>query len=446
MKCPECGFDAADGLRFCSKCGTRLGGSASPAARVKKTKDGPSWKSFIAVLILGALAYGAYTGYMWYTIRDKRAKGIEAFNRAQYNNCISNLRFVIRKDPNSTTTERLTLARCYFHNKQPKKALDQLKDAAVWAPDDPEIHALRARLLVDMGQHEQAAESAIKALELDPENTAALIALGLARTSLGEYDEAVSDLTRALERASKNEKQVIHNAIGRCYEKKGDLDKAITAYKQSISVYPNQEDIRMKIGVLALQRNNYRDCYVNADAAKMLHKPGSQEQKKASKLSDTCLELMKDTELRSCVAQRRILDKQFFSYYLEYSAMEREIRAEEQEFYGQTGSLEDLRASVLELKEDYAGLECLVDDPQGNYELSRQTMRFLCERLAGTISGLIGFLSEPEDHAVTVYQASVTELEKLMLKVKAIWENEEAFYKDLEPIMPRRGQPAPGQQ
>jgi cytochrome c-type biogenesis protein CcmH/NrfG len=445
MKCPECQFEVADGLKFCSQCGSRLQGGAAPAARMqnKQSAGGPSWKSFIALLILCAVAYGGFTGYMWYMVRDRRAKGIEAYNRAQFNNCITNLKYVIRKDPNSTTQERLILAKCYFQNKQPNLAMEQLKEAAVWQPDNPEINALWARLLVDMRQYDQAVEHALKALKSEPGNRRALIALGLARMNLEEYDEAAADLTRALEGASKEESQVIYNAIGQSFEKKGDIDKALDAYKQSVSVYANQEEIRMKLGVLFLQKDKFRDCYVNADAAKMLYEPGSANQQKAGRLSDTCLELMKDTELRACVMQRRQLDKQFFSYYLEYHGLDREIRAEETEHYGNTGYLEDLRTSVLTLKEDYAGLECLVDDPESNYELSRQTMRFLCERLAGTITALVSFLDDPDDDTAEMYHRAVTELEKTVDKARAIWKNEDDFYQGLDPIVPKRAQEIP---
>src|SRR6266536_1118359 len=60
---------------------------------------------------------------------------------------------------------------------------------------------------------------------------------GLALTNVGEYDRAISDLTRALRIVDKE--PVLFNNRGLAYKAKGEFDLAIADYSEAVRLNPN---------------------------------------------------------------------------------------------------------------------------------------------------------------------------------------------------------------
>ncbi len=77
-----------------------------------------------------------------------------------------------------------------------------------------------------------------KAVSMDPNNGAYLDSLGWAYFRLNQLDQAEINLKKALDRVRKD--PTVHEHLGDLYEKKGQLEKALSAYEQSI--FHNQDE------------------------------------------------------------------------------------------------------------------------------------------------------------------------------------------------------------
>lgn len=81
-----------------------------------------------------------------------------------------------------------------------RDALRVVEDALALDPDDPDLHALRSRLMlvVDPRHWRLSEESALRAVRLDPENPDARAALGMVRLRSGDLATAEEDFRSAL--------------------------------------------------------------------------------------------------------------------------------------------------------------------------------------------------------------------------------------------------------
>ncbi len=81
-------------------------------------------------------------------------------------------------------------ARCRYALGQYEQALTDIDQALAAAPDNADNHILRARILRALGRRVDAYSAAARALALQPNNTQALIELGLTAYSQEQYSQA----------------------------------------------------------------------------------------------------------------------------------------------------------------------------------------------------------------------------------------------------------------
>ena len=91
---------------------------------------------------------------------------------------------------------------------------------------ETEYHNLRGNAYLAMGRIDEALSDLTRAIELDPDNSSVIANRGETYRSIGRHDEALSDLTRAIELDPDNS-SVIANR-GETYRSIGRHDEALS--------------------------------------------------------------------------------------------------------------------------------------------------------------------------------------------------------------------------
>lgn len=101
---------------------------------------------------------------------------------------------------------------------------------------------------VEHGINLPEAQNLIKrALALDPENGAYLDSLGWYFYKTGKYDEALTNLQKAVEQV-KPEDPIVDEHLGDVYAAKGDIPKAVETWKKALSLDQTNKALAEKIG------------------------------------------------------------------------------------------------------------------------------------------------------------------------------------------------------
>ena len=146
------------------------------------------------------------------------------------------------------------------------EALDVINKAAELFPDDSNVHAVRAFVLdwnanpiVSGNQSEsmltQAEQAAVRAIQLDPQNTLALVYYAEVLMDSKKYDQAQQYIDQALQRGS--DLIDAHRVRGQMYEINGQYLDAVEEYKKALQIMPNMTFLYVYIGL------NYRVMAAN---------------------------------------------------------------------------------------------------------------------------------------------------------------------------------------
>ena len=115
------------------------------------------------------------------------------------------------------------------------EALRLIDEALVMAPDAPELHVDRARILAHHGQYEAALANLDKALASDPTDDDALAFRASALRRQGRLVDALADATTALEinpdnASARLERGIIRKALGDLEAARGDWRETVARH------------------------------------------------------------------------------------------------------------------------------------------------------------------------------------------------------------------------
>ncbi len=96
------------------------------------------------------------------------------------------------------------LAVVYVKNKEPQKAVDTVKKAMAYSPEDYTIYYIAGTACMALKNFNEAVEFLEKALELNPEHSQLYNNLGTCYVTLGNLDKAYENFLKASEYDSKN--------------------------------------------------------------------------------------------------------------------------------------------------------------------------------------------------------------------------------------------------
>ncbi len=152
-------------------------------------------------------------------------------------------------DPNTL----LELATYFEIQKQFDEALKRVVTLYEKDPEDASLGNFYGYLLAEKGERLEFAEQLLrKALEAEPDNGYFLDSLGWIKYRKGEYDSAMTILKAAIEKAGED--PVIWKHLGETYIKLGLPAEALSACRKSLSLDPEDEDVRTMVETLETSR------------------------------------------------------------------------------------------------------------------------------------------------------------------------------------------------
>ena len=129
------------------------------------------------------------------------------------------------------------------------KLADAIREYELALEDNPENYRARYNLAVslhaldpdkiglsDLGKKEDAAAEYLKVLKLDPENARARVSLASIRADEGKDAESLKLLEEAAQADRRS--SFPQESLGAYYERKGDLDRALQAYRAGAEIEP----------------------------------------------------------------------------------------------------------------------------------------------------------------------------------------------------------------
>ncbi|MFT3781819.1 MAG: tetratricopeptide repeat protein [Nibricoccus sp.] len=119
-----------------------------------------------------------------------------------------------------------------------------------------------------VGDYDAAIREFTKALEIDPKNAIAYAARGNARTNVGALDEAIADFTKAIELAPNRRAPYINRGVAKV--DKDDLDGAIADYSKVLEADPKNVIALRNRGCAKQQKGDFAGALADYDLAVQL--------------------------------------------------------------------------------------------------------------------------------------------------------------------------------
>jgi tetratricopeptide (TPR) repeat protein len=193
---------------------------------------------------------------------------------------------------------------------QGKDAVDALRGAATFAPQDAEIHANLGNALHNLGRLEEAVASCRRALTIDPNGVEALNNLGNALANLGRYGEAVECYSRAL--ALQPRYAAAHCNLGNAQRSLGRLAESVASCRRAIALSPGLADAHGNLGTALRDLGEW-------DAAAASYRQALALQPRHAAVFDSLGELLRDMgrseEAAGCHWQALQLKPKYASAY-----------------------------------------------------------------------------------------------------------------------------------
>jgi len=124
-------------------------------------------------------------------------RGVEYFNKAEYNKAIDNFTIALSMGINPSYSTYMSRGRAYYETKQYDKAIEDFRQAILLAPNDPKPHGWCGVAHYGKEFYYGALLHFDKAIELDPNSAIYYLNRGYARLKIGGKSEAVLDFKKA---------------------------------------------------------------------------------------------------------------------------------------------------------------------------------------------------------------------------------------------------------
>ena len=175
--------------------------------------------------------------------------------KREFNAMALNLRIAIESRPDFVEA-RAKLGTLYTQVGALELAEEQLVELEKLAPEDPETNMLRARLLANKGELEQAAAELKAAISKVPDN---VVAMGLLASliSTTDIDEALTIVDEAIAKTEGNrELRLLRIDM---LTRAGKADAAEAAYRAIIDEYPDETDFRFMLAKYLADQGKIED-------------------------------------------------------------------------------------------------------------------------------------------------------------------------------------------
>ncbi len=146
----------------------------------------------------------------------------------------------------------------FYNDADYEKSLKVVNEVLHFKKSDEESHFLKANILHLQGKIGAAIQSFKKVLQLNPDNTDAMISLSVLYNDIGKYSEAQSFFNRANNKVKQGTNGVVDNHINKkfaglhfeiaeMYFAYGRFDEALKEYQKASILNPLDFDSKIKI-------------------------------------------------------------------------------------------------------------------------------------------------------------------------------------------------------
>src|SRR5688572_1898333 len=125
-----------------------------------------------------------------------------------------------------------TIIDYYLDRSKNKKALSAVDQAITQYPFSSELIPIKAQILSNLEEYEQAMELLEKARNLNPADVEIYLSMGSVLSLMGKHKEAIEIYEQALTFSEEGEDEIYYN-IGLARQSTEEYDKAIEAYKKA---------------------------------------------------------------------------------------------------------------------------------------------------------------------------------------------------------------------
>jgi tetratricopeptide (TPR) repeat protein len=153
----------------------------------------------------------------------------------------------------------------HARNKVWKTQVSLWEDVVKKSPNKSRPHNNLGLAYSSVGQYDKAIQEYWTVLELRPDSADAHNNLGLAYSYSGMYDEAIKQYIEALEH-QPNFAQA-HNNLGLAYEYKGQVEKAIEQYRLALKIRPNFVMVHNNLGLAYASKGLFENAEKHFKAA-----------------------------------------------------------------------------------------------------------------------------------------------------------------------------------
>lgn len=164
---------------------------------------------------------------------------------------------VVELEPNNVNAH-LKLGKIILAGKLIDKALKKSDLLLNLSPDDPNVRAFRALVLLELSDKEGAKKEAKIALEKNPENIDAFTVLALERMSGDDYQGAKYYLDRGLKYDDKN--IVLQSLKINVLNTLNDKKAVINVFKSLISQYPDNKNFRYSLAKYYIENDRLAEA------------------------------------------------------------------------------------------------------------------------------------------------------------------------------------------
>ena len=171
-------------------------------------------------------------------------------------------RVIEPSDPKHASDINSRLGLGYLKRGQYKRAMGKLDKAIRYDEDNASAYHYKAEVYRRLEEPEKAEEFFAKAIELAPEDQLIQNNYGVFLCDKGQYDKAIKIFKKPLKDPFYNNKANIHENIGLCRLRQGNINAAQDAFKEALKINPRMPKSLIKLSQIrfdaGLKKESYR--------------------------------------------------------------------------------------------------------------------------------------------------------------------------------------------
>jgi tetratricopeptide (TPR) repeat protein len=190
--------------------------------------------------------------------------GLAYYRQNDFQHAIPRFESVVKDQPDSLQA-RYLLGQCYFFTSRYVEATDTLEP--LWAQQSKDLNYLYVlAIAADKAERKELGERALARLaEVGGDSAEVHLLMGKAMLNLAAYDDAVRELTAALERDPKL--PFAHYNLGMVHSQKGEYERAKAEFLKDIELEPDVVFDYAELGNVYFLMENDREAEKNYQQA-----------------------------------------------------------------------------------------------------------------------------------------------------------------------------------